>query len=74
MDPRRKIEQKYQIREVDSVPFIETHREIIDERQPRGPSVRREVIVIRIEKSALRLNLALLAFFVVVILGVVFLS
>jgi hypothetical protein len=53
---------------VSKVPFVETYREKVLEEQPLGSSIEREVVVIRIEKAQLRLNLLLAGFAVLLIL------
>lgn len=67
MDPRRKIDEKYDRLRMSKVPFVEIHRETVVELQPLGQSVEREVIVVRIEKSSLKLYLFLFGFVLLLI-------
>lgn len=67
-DPRRRIDEKYERLRSSRVPFIETYREIALEDQPLGPPLEREIIVVRIDKSYLKLYSAFLVFIVVLIL------
>lgn len=66
-DPRRRLDERQDRRESDRVPFIETYREAVAVDEPLGlPSVR-EIIVVRIDQTKLRLY----GFLVVVIAIVV---
>jgi hypothetical protein len=55
MDPRRTLDDKYERLRSSKVPFIETCREIVLEEQPLGAPLEREVIVVRIDKSNVKL-------------------
>jgi hypothetical protein len=71
MDPRRRIEGKYERFRSSKVPFIETYRETVLEEQPLGAPVEREVIVARIDKTYLKFYSFLLGFFLLLaIIGV----
>lgn len=72
MDPRRKIDAKSERLRLGRVPFIETYRETVLEEQPLGAPLEREIIVIRIDKSHLKLYSFLLAFVLLLILISVF--
>ncbi len=67
MDPRRKIDEKYERFERDRIPSFETYRETVLENQPFGPPIEQEMIVIRINKSALLLNSCLAAFALLIV-------
>lgn len=55
MDPRRRIDDKHARISTSRVPFVETYREIVFEEQALGKSLEREIIVIRIDRSTLKL-------------------
>ena len=72
MDPRRKLDERSEYLQRSKVPFIETYRETVLERQPLGAPLEREVIVVRIDKSYLKLYSFLTAFsLLLLIVGVV---
>jgi hypothetical protein len=70
MDPRRRLDEKYERLRSSKVPFIETYWETVLEEQPLGAPLHREVIVVRIDKSYLKLCSFLLGFALLVIIGV----
>lgn len=74
MDPRRKIDEKWQRLETGKVPFIELYREIVLEEQPIGQPIEREIIVLRINKASLKLNLFLGSFILILVVFTVFQS
>ncbi len=74
MDPRRKIDEKWQRLETGKVPFIESYREIVLEEQPIGQPIEREIIVLRINKASLKLNLFLGSFILILVVFTVFQS
>ena len=69
MDPRRRMDEKYDRLRSSQVPFVEKHNEIVFVEQSLGKPAECEVIVIRIHKPLLKLY----SFFVVfiVFLGVI---
>lgn len=74
MDPRRKLDAKYEKLRSSKTPFIETYRETVLEEQSLGAPLEREVIVVRIDKSYLKLysfllGLALLLVIIEVLWG-----
>lgn len=68
MDPRRRIDDKYARIDASRVPFVESYREIVLEEQALGKPIEREIIVIRIDRSTLRLYAFLLGLIVLTIL------
>lgn len=71
MDPRRKLDEKYERLRSSNVPFVETYRETVVEEQPLGAPLKREVIVVRIDKSYLKLYSSLLGYaLLVMIIGI----
>lgn len=64
MDPRRRQEERL---ERGQIPFVESYREIVLEPQSLGKPLEREIIVLRIDKSKLRLYAGLLAFMIVLV-------
>jgi len=62
MDPRRQLQERNEKLQLSKVPFIETYRETVLEEQPMGPPLAREIIVVRIDKSYLKLYASLLIF------------
>lgn len=65
-DPRRRTDERYSRMERSHIPFLETYREFVFEKQPLGKPLEREIIVLRIEKSGLKLYAALFVFVVVI--------
>ncbi|RWJ74645.1 MAG: hypothetical protein EOR35_31305 [Mesorhizobium sp.] len=72
MDPRRRLDEKNERLRSSKVPFIETYRETMLEEQPLGAPLEREVIVVRIDKSYLKLYSLLLGFFLILVIVGVF--
>ena len=72
MDPRRKIDEKYERLRLGRIPFIEMYREVVLEPQPLGAPLEREIIVIRIDKSYLKLYSFFLGFFLLLIVFSIF--
>lgn len=66
MDPRRKLEERLDRLERGQVPFIESYREVVLEPQSLGKPLEREIIVLRIDKSKLKLYAALLVFVILI--------
>lgn len=64
MDPRRRIDEKYDRLRSAEVPFIETYNEIVLVEMPLGKPIESEVIVVRIGKSKLKLAAFFLILFV----------
>jgi hypothetical protein len=67
MDPRRKLEEKFNEHErilSSRVPFIKIEIETVFEEQILGDSVKREIIVVKIDKSYLKLYSSLVVFLV----------
>jgi len=62
------MDEKYVRLRHARVPFIETSRETAFEEQPLGPPLEREIIVIRIDKSHLKLYSFLPGFVLLLIL------
>lgn len=72
-DPRRKIDERAERLRSSKVPFVESYREIVLEGQPLGAPIEREIIVLRVDKSQLKLYAGLAVFVVVIlVLSVVF--
>lgn len=55
MDPRRKIDENYDRLQKGQIPFFESYTEVVQIEQPLGPPTDEKVLVIRINKSLLRL-------------------
>lgn len=73
MDPRRKMDERFQLLDDTRVPFIRKARETALEAQPLGPPLEREIIVIRIDKAKLKFYLFMLAFSIlIIVLGALF--
>ena len=54
MDPRRRLDEKYDRLRASEVPFIETYNEIVFVEQALGKPSECEVIVVRISKAKMR--------------------
>lgn len=68
MDPRRKIDEKYDRISSGQVPFVDTSTEIVLQPQSLGKPVEREILVIRIDKNTLKTYSLLAAVVVATIL------
>lgn len=55
MDPRRKLDERFGRTHDGRVPFLTTSRETVLEAQHLGGPIKREIIVIRVEKQAFKL-------------------
>lgn len=67
MDPRRKIEEKYDRIQRGRVPFLESYRETVLEPQSLGGPLERELIVLRIDKAKLQLYAGIAAFVILLL-------
>lgn len=56
------------------VPFLESYRETVLQDQPLGAPIEREIIVLRVDKSQLKLYSTILAFMVAVVVLTLFLT
>jgi len=70
MDPRRRIDGKYDIAQRARIPFLESYCETVLERQSLGPSLEHEIIIIRIDRRKLMLYSLLLGFMVLLVASI----
>lgn len=63
LDPRRRLDEKFDKLRSSEVPFIETYNEIVLVEQPLGKPSECEVVVVRIGKSKLKFLAFILTFF-----------
>lgn len=67
MDPRRRIDTKYEKALRAKIPFVETYRETVLEGQSLGTSLEHEMIIIRIDRQKLMLYSLLVGFMVLLV-------